>query len=159
MVKNGTTKTQRAFLRALHENPGSPPPDLWPAPAILRRWLRKPGFRTALETVRDTLTFQAEFNFAAAVSDAAQRLASARDKPLSHQDLRAITQLLRLAHAKNRFPVRNLNLQSPATFEWAEALRLRRDQDPDQDPDPWETLLHQLHPELTEPVASPPDSK
>jgi hypothetical protein len=53
-----TTNRQSAFLRALSKNPTGLPKDQWPSPAILRRWLRKPGFRAAFETLRATLAAQ-----------------------------------------------------------------------------------------------------
>jgi hypothetical protein len=34
---------QTIFLRAFQENPAGPPPDLWPSPAVFRKWLNRPS--------------------------------------------------------------------------------------------------------------------
>ena len=57
---DGTTNAQTTFLRAFRNNPAGPPPDEWPAPAVLRRWLRRPCFQQALTTLREVLRFRAE---------------------------------------------------------------------------------------------------
>ena len=59
-----TTRAQTIFLRAFRTNPGGPPPSLWPTPAILRKWLRRPGFLRALNSILDTLRFQSDFHLA-----------------------------------------------------------------------------------------------
>ena len=75
---------------------------LWPSPAILRRWLRRPAFRAALKSVRDALRFQSDFHLAAASARAARALAAscAQDSPLSPQDA---YKLLHLHHIRQRF--------------------------------------------------------
>ena len=64
----GTTNRQSAFLRALRTHLDGPPPELWPSPAILRKWLRREPFRRALDSIRDTLTYQTDFALASAAS-------------------------------------------------------------------------------------------
>ncbi len=53
-----TSRTQTEFLRAFRKYPDGPPPSKWPTPSVLRRWLRRPGFRRALATLRHALTTQ-----------------------------------------------------------------------------------------------------
>src|SRR5829696_6857655 len=93
-----TTRAQTLFLRAFRTSPTGPERSRWPAPAILRKWLRKPAFRKALASVRKALRFQADFHLANAATQAAQSLA---DNPeLSPQDL---NRLLRASHLRQRF--------------------------------------------------------
>ena len=77
----GTSDAQSRFLRTFHTCPGGPPPDQWPSPAIFRRWLRRPGFKRAFDSLQQTLRIQTEFHLAAAATNAAQRLAA------DHRDL------------------------------------------------------------------------
>ncbi|MGA2499465.1 MAG: hypothetical protein ABSH20_17125, partial [Tepidisphaeraceae bacterium] len=42
----------------------------WPAPAILRRWLRQPPFLRALNSLLETLRFQSDFQLATAAVNA-----------------------------------------------------------------------------------------
>ncbi|HEY7119391.1 MAG TPA: hypothetical protein VH475_22560 [Tepidisphaeraceae bacterium] len=114
----GTTRAQTSFLRAFRNNPAGPAPTDWPSPAILRRWLRRPAFRRALQSVQDVLSFQADFHLTVAATDAARKLIAAdpASPALNHQDVRQLTQLLRLAHLRQRFPAQ-VNLNSPATVE------------------------------------------
>ncbi len=53
-----TTRAQTLFLRAFHNHPDGPPPHDWPTPSVLRRWLKRPGFRRALATLRRALKVQ-----------------------------------------------------------------------------------------------------
>jgi hypothetical protein len=138
----GTTRAQTSFLRAFRQNPAGPAPADWPSPAILRRWLRRPAFRRALQSVQDVLAFQADFHLTVAATHAARKLIATDDaaSPLTHQDVRQLTQLLRLAHLRQRFPADG-NLQSPASFRqqtfeknWREEeLEDYDDEDPDDD--------------------------
>src|SRR3954470_18479175 len=73
----GTTNAQTTFLRAFRTNPAGPPPEEWPAPAVLRRWLRRPAFQDALVTLREVLRFRTEFHLTAAAAQAAQATAVA----------------------------------------------------------------------------------
>src|SRR5438046_4833789 len=71
---HGTTNAMTTFLRAFRQSPAGPPPDQWPAPAVLRRWLRRPAFQQALVSLRHVLHFRAEFHLAAAAAQAALTL-------------------------------------------------------------------------------------
>lgn len=95
----GTTRAQTLFLRSFRTSPAGPSSADWPSPAILRKWLRKPAFRAALASIRDTLQFQSDFQLANAATTAAGKLL-ADDAGLTTHDLR---QLLRLAHLRQRF--------------------------------------------------------
>ncbi len=79
----GITYRQSTFLRAFRSNPAGPPPDQWPAPAILRRWLRKKTFRNALNSLQGALRFQADFFIASAASSAARGLTQPDATPTS----------------------------------------------------------------------------
>ncbi|HEV2296269.1 MAG TPA: hypothetical protein VGR35_20660 [Tepidisphaeraceae bacterium] len=46
----------------------------WPSPAILRRWLRRPGFVQAMQSIRDAIRYQADFQLLTAVGSAAHVL-------------------------------------------------------------------------------------
>ena len=117
----GTTHAQTLFLRAFRTNPAGPPPDAWPSPAILRKWLRRPAFRTALRSVQAALRFRADFHLAAAADNAAQRLTSAADPA----ELKKLADILRLAHLRQRFPAAAdaTDLRSPATFALRQEIR------------------------------------
>lgn len=102
----GTSNAQSAFLRAFLKSPGGPPPAEWPLPAILRRWLRRPTFRAALQSVRDAARFQADFHLAAAGTAAAASLQSIATSSASADSIRqahALLHLLRHAHMRQRF--------------------------------------------------------
>src|SRR6185436_1553315 len=73
---SGTSRAQTIFLRAFRSNPFGPPPDQWPSPAVLRRWLRRPAFRAAMYTVRAALAWQSDHQLAAASAHAASALAA-----------------------------------------------------------------------------------
>jgi hypothetical protein len=104
----GTTNAQSAFLRSFRDN-ATP---AWPAPAILRRWLRRPEFRAALRSVRDTIRYQTDFQLVTAAGQATQLLAA--DPAAS--DVARLAALLRLAHLRQRFPADPAEPASPATF-------------------------------------------
>ena len=61
-VLPGMSHAQTAFIRAFRHSPTGPRPNDWPSPAILRRWLRKPTFRSAYQSLialtRNQLSFQ-----------------------------------------------------------------------------------------------------
>jgi hypothetical protein len=111
------TSAQSLFLKAFRENPAGPPPADWPNPGTFRRWLKQPAFRDALAAIRDALRFQADIHVATAAAQAAKNLqaalpaAAAANNALDPDcaaqltaQLKAITNLLRLAHLRQRFP-------------------------------------------------------
>ncbi|MGA2496353.1 MAG: hypothetical protein ABSH20_01345 [Tepidisphaeraceae bacterium] len=98
----GTSNAQTTFLRAFRIHPGGLPPDRWPSPAILRRWLRRPTFARALASVRDTLRLQADFHLASAATLASATLAGP-NPPESAAAVHRLSNLLRLAHLRDRF--------------------------------------------------------
>ncbi|MCW3005270.1 MAG: hypothetical protein JWQ20_4568 [Conexibacter sp.] len=114
----GTSNAQTTFLRLFRTHPAGPPPETWPNPALLRRWLRRPAFVTALNSLREALRFQVDFHLAAAAAQAAQRLTTPGESPLTTLDLRRLSELLRLAHLRQRFPAATAAAPtaSPATF-------------------------------------------
>lgn len=60
-----TTDAQSTFLRAFRTPAG---PSQWPAPAILRRWLRQPPFLRAMNSLLETLRFQSDFQLGIAAA-------------------------------------------------------------------------------------------
>jgi hypothetical protein len=109
----GTTDAQSTFLRAFRHNPAGPAPADWPHPAILRRWLRRPAFLTALNSLHQTLRFQVDFHLATAAARAAAAFTAQPE--LTTQDL---SRLLRLAHLRDRFASTTPpSFATPATFK------------------------------------------
>src|SRR5258706_724129 len=117
------TAAQTLFLGACKDNPTGPPPQDWPAPGNFRRWLKKESFRKALASIRDALRFQADPHVATAAAQAAKSLQAALpaaaplDLDAAAQlttQLKAITDLLRLAHLRQRFPADAAPAQSSA---------------------------------------------
>ena len=108
--QSGITYRQSQFLRALIQHPAGPAADQWPHPTILRRWLRRPTFRRALDSLQGTLRFQADLCLAYAADTAAQHLRealtpTATDAPApSPAQAHVIARdLLKLSHTRQRF--------------------------------------------------------
>jgi len=116
----GTNDRQSYFLRAFRTSPTGPAPDQWPAPAILRKWLRRPTFARAIQSVLAALRFQSDFQLAAAATRAANRIAatSAQDPDATLHDLE---RLLRLAHLRQRFPVPEVT-PPPSHRDWKDYI-------------------------------------
>jgi len=95
----GTSRAQTNFLRAFVKNPAGPSPESWPSPAILRRWLRKPRFRSALNSVQLSIRFQTDFHIASAATSAARNL----DHPDNPASAKQLENILRIAHLRQRF--------------------------------------------------------
>src|SRR5690242_19187323 len=113
------SRAQKLFLRAFRQNPTGPAPADWPTPGVLRRWLKSRRFKKALVATRDAIRLQTDFHLASAASSAARALqttitpATAADLDASTltdlaKTLKSLTDLLRLAHLRERFttPVR-----------------------------------------------------
>jgi hypothetical protein len=100
----GTTNAQTLFLRAFRHHPAGPPPEDWPSPVVLRRWLARPAFLNALATLREVLHLRTEFHLAAAANQAAQELQSppTPDAGLTPQDYKRRLDLLRLTQVHRR---------------------------------------------------------
>src|SRR5437870_1956632 len=94
----GTTDNATSFLRAFRKNPAGPPPEQWPSPAILRKWLRRPSFRAALISLQQTLQLQADFHLATAANRAAAQ-AFSNPSAIENQNSKIENlRLLRLSH-------------------------------------------------------------
>ena len=107
---HATTDRQSSFLRALIKHPAGPPADQWPSPTILRRWLRRPAFRAALDSLRDTVRYKADLRLAYAADTAAQQLQDSitpagdeASAPASTQARAVARDLLKLSHTRQRF--------------------------------------------------------
>jgi hypothetical protein len=115
----GTTDAQTTFLRAFRHSPTGPAPTDWPTPAILRRWLRRPAFLTALNSLHQTLRFQVDFHLATAAARAAAAFTAQPE--FTTQDL---SRLLRLAHLRERFAsTTQPNFATPATFKQRQEIQ------------------------------------
>ena len=77
----GTSNRQSSFLRAFRLHHGGPPPEAWPSPAILRRWLRHHGFRRAFTDLQRTLKTALSFQSLTTGLAAAQSLHHALVSP------------------------------------------------------------------------------
>jgi hypothetical protein len=111
MSNQSSTRAQKLFLQAFRDDPAGPLPAKWPSPAILQRWLENEDFRTALNQYRDTMRFQSDFHLTAAANAAAKSIHStitpssdpAAPQPDLSKKLKSLTDLLRLAHIRQRF--------------------------------------------------------
>jgi hypothetical protein len=101
---NGTTQHQTNFLRAFHTHQNGPPAELWPSPAIFRRWLRRPAFRSALESILAALRYQTDFHLAVAACHTARMIADGATLGEIENTPPKPDQLLRLHHLRQRFP-------------------------------------------------------
>jgi hypothetical protein len=109
------TRAQQNFLAAFTQNPTGPVPAEWPSPGVLRRWLKDKRFRKSLTALRDAIRFQTDFHLAAAASTAARAVQTTLNPavvdpttdPAALADLaktlKSLTDLLRLAHLRERF--------------------------------------------------------
>lgn len=101
----GTTRAQ-TLLRAFAKNPYGPPPDLWPSPVVLRRWLKRPGFCGAMNSILRALRYQADFHLTAAAASGAHLLHDAvhgGNVVDVRKQIEALTHLLRMSHIRHRF--------------------------------------------------------
>ena|SRR5438034_11542316 len=107
-METGTsvTRAQRKFLKEFCNGPHGPGIQHWPSPAILRRWLRKPGFRAALRSLQGVMRFQSDFQLASAAASASHYLHNSvccADHEQARVEMKAFADLLKLAHVRDRF--------------------------------------------------------
>lgn len=115
---DGMTRAQTLFLRACSRDPFGTGDGAgrkhWPTAATFRKWMRRPGFRAAVEGIREALRFQADLQIAAASAAAARGIANLfirddgtvadADAIKSAKDqVQSLLSLLRLAHLRQRF--------------------------------------------------------
>ena len=118
----GTNRAQTLFLRSFRKSPTGPAPEDWPSITLLRRWLRKPAVKAALDSIREALRFHAEFYLTIGASRAAQTLGTAQQAALNSDDVKTLSELLRHAHLRQRFPS-DSKLASPATFKLRDKIK------------------------------------
>jgi hypothetical protein len=102
----GTTKAQTIFLRGFARNPYGPPPDAWPSPVVLRRWLKRPGFCSAMNSILCALRYQADFHLTAAAASGAHLLhgtVHGGDVVEARRNIESLIHLLRMSHIRHRF--------------------------------------------------------
>ena len=105
----GTTNQQSAFLRAFRTHPNGPPPELWPSPAIFRRWMRRPTFAKTVDSRLQAVRLQTDCHLAFAACQAARQAAQtcaapASPDPAAQPKPPDPNQLFRLHHLRQRFP-------------------------------------------------------
>jgi hypothetical protein len=103
---NGTTRAQTLFLRAFKRNPNGPPANEWPAPIVLRRWLKRPGFCGAMNSIFRAMRYKADFHLTAAAASGANLLhgaVAAGDVENVRKQIDSLIHLLRIAHIRHRF--------------------------------------------------------
>jgi len=102
----GTTKAQTLFLRGFRKHPSGPPADEWPSPVILRRWLKRPGFCGAMNSILRAMRYQADFHLTASAASGANLLHGAvqgGDVIETRKHIEALIHLLRMNHIRQRF--------------------------------------------------------
>lgn len=132
----GTNDAQSSFLRACVKSPLGLEQQNWPSAVKLRRWLRRPGFRAALQGLRDSLRIQSDMHLAAASAAASKQIADVVSRPrdgehatteelkVTRDLIHSLASLLRLAHLRQRFST-DIPLpprRAPITPEMKEAL-------------------------------------
>jgi hypothetical protein len=101
-VATRITTRQSIFLRSLLNS--APDPTAWPSPTILRRWLRRPAFLRALDTLRLALNYASDLLVAYAASSAALALHQPQDPDAKTDHQKSKLDLIRLSHLRQRFP-------------------------------------------------------
>ena len=102
------TRHQHEFLKKMREHPHGLPASEWPSATAFRRWMRHPGFRRAIESIRQTLQIQTDLHLLSAAAHASTGLAailapgnpeSPKESPADAKaSIAPLVQLLRLAH-------------------------------------------------------------
>lgn len=122
----GTTRAQTLFLRAFARHPNGPPADQWPSPVVLRRWLKRPGFCGAMNSVLRAMRYHADFHLTAAAASGANLILSSvqnGDATEARRNIESLAQLLRIHHVRQRF-ADPLPEPQPRTSDLLEALHL-----------------------------------
>src|SRR5205809_87409 len=70
------SSTQTEFLRKLRNDPMGLPPDEWPSALVLRRWIRQPGFCSAINGLRSALFVRTDMHLVAAAQALHRSLSS-----------------------------------------------------------------------------------
>jgi hypothetical protein len=125
-TKGNVTRAQTKFLRGFVANPAGPPPEQWPSPVVLRRWLKRPGFCGAMNSILRALRYQADFHLTAAAASGANLLHGAvhgGDALEARKHIEALIHLLRMNHIRQRF-AEPLPQPEPVLRDWIKALRL-----------------------------------
>ena len=104
----GTTNQQTKFLRAYRTHPHGPPAELWPSPAIFRKWMRSYAFQRALNKIKDALRYQADIHLATAANRAALSVTDPvvtedADPRTAQMRFSNALNLIRLSHIRQRF--------------------------------------------------------
>jgi len=107
-VMTPMNRHQKEFLKKMREHPHGLPTSEWPKATALRRWMRHPGFRRAIESIRHTLQIQTDLHLLSAAAHASTGLAailapgdpeSPKESPADAKaSIASHVQLLRLAH-------------------------------------------------------------
>lgn len=136
---HGLSDGQSNFLRALRSSPNGLAPDSLPSPVVLRRWMRRPRFRAALESVRGAMDFATDLHLAAAAARASNELHRVltpqtddpnADMPAQlasqQQQMQSLVRLMRMARRAaraRREALQETAVHKPAIAEPAEIAR------------------------------------
>jgi hypothetical protein len=103
---SGITRAQRIFLKQFCKEAHGADMSHWPAPAVLRRWLRRPTFRAAMRSLLGVMRFQTDFQLASAAATASHCLhmnMCSGDPDTLRERNKGLSDLLKLAHVRERF--------------------------------------------------------
>jgi len=103
-VRDPLNRHQKAFLRKMRNDPDGLPQEQWPQAVALRRWLRKPRFKRALKSLRETFAAEIDVMLAGAAARAAKRLQAMLAGESGGQDqeqrIQALVRVIRVAHLR-----------------------------------------------------------
>ena len=103
-VRDPLNRHQKAFLRKMRNDPDGLPQEQWPQAVVLRRWLRKPRFKRALKSLRETFAAEIDVMLAGAAARAAKRLQAMLAGESGGQDqeqrMQALMRVIRVAHLR-----------------------------------------------------------
>ncbi len=142
-TSGGLTRAQTYFLQAYLRRPLGPNAELWPAPGVMRKWLRSAPFRRAMTSVREVQRMQAEMHLTAASVAAARAMQDLVGGAVSDptvleaqsKHVTALTNILRLTHVWQRFATQHAMRKEQMEAKRDEQARPRV-VDPYRDADP-----------------------
>jgi hypothetical protein len=146
-----TSNRQTSFLRALRSGPDGLARAVWPSAVVLRRWMRRPGFRAALASLSGALSARADFELLMASARAAEGLRRAVDPdatttnaaPTDPVQVDRLIKMMRLVHLRQRFGLGGSSRPSP--FDPAPAPAAKPEPEiPVFDSRSWESTLWTL---------------
>ncbi len=96
---------QREFLKKMREHPRGLPVSEFPSAVALRRWMRHPGFRRAIASIRIAIQLQSDLNLLTAAATASSGLVARLADGAHDADklqIASLVQLVRVAHWRSK---------------------------------------------------------